>query len=168
VGAARRKRETGNRETRPDEAGLERSLGDRSGRESERDIVLMKPGNSGGGKVPCFRYAFEEGEGREIGVSLTTPEKLGSLQKKLYDKAKAEPAYRFYMLYDKIYRSDILAHAYALCREDDGAPGVDGKRFEDIEAQGVERWLADLGRDLAAKTYHPEAVRRVLIPDPLP
>ncbi|RBP08672.1 hypothetical protein DFR50_12459 [Roseiarcus fermentans] len=75
-------------------------------------------------------------------MSLETPEKIRSLQRKLYCKAKAEPAYRFYMLYDKIYRIDILAHAYALCRENDGAPGVDGVRFATIEAQSVEGRLS--------------------------
>ena len=109
---------------------------------------------------------FEEGEDRRIGVSLETPDKIRNLQRKLYCKAKAEPAYRFYMLYDKMYRADILAHAYALCRENDGAPGVDKVTFSMIEAQGVGRWLAALGQDLAAKTYRPEAVRRVMIPKP--
>ena len=142
------------------------ALGRRLERESERDIVPLKPGNSGGGKVPCFRCAFEEGEDRRIGVSLETPEKIRNLQRKLYCKAKAEPACRFYMLYDKIYRIDILSHAYALCRENDGAPGVDGVTFAMIEAQGVEGWLAALGRDLAEKTYRPQAVRRVMIPKP--
>ena len=99
-------------------------------------------------------------------MSLETPEKIRNLQRKLYCKAKAEPACRFYMLYDKIYRIDILSHAYALCRENDGAPGVDGVTFAMIEAQGVEGRLAALGRDLAEKTYRPQAVRRVMIPKP--
>jgi RNA-directed DNA polymerase len=73
----------------------------------------------------------------EIGVSLTTPEKIRQLQKKLYVKAKAEPAFRFYQLYDKMYREDILAHAYALARQNGGAPGVDGISIEDIEVQGL-------------------------------
>jgi hypothetical protein len=144
VGAARRKRETGNRgdPLEPGVAAPNVALGRRLERESERDIVPLKPGNSGGGKVPCFRCAFEEGEDRRIGVSLETPEKIRNLQRKLYCKAKAEPACRFSMLYDKIYRIDILSHAYALCRENDGAPGVDGVTFAMIEAQGVEGWLA--------------------------
>ena len=93
-------------------------------------------------------------------------EKISSLQRKLYGKAKAEPAYRFYLLYDKIYRSDILEHAYALARHNDGAPGVDGMTFETIEASGLEGWLAALREDLVSKTYRPQPVRRVMIPKP--
>jgi RNA-directed DNA polymerase len=99
-------------------------------------------------------------------MSLTTPDKISSLQRKLYGKAKAEPAYRFYLLYDKIYRPDILEHAYALARENDGAPGVDGVTFESIEAAGSQAWLAALGEDLASRTYRPLPVRRVTIPKP--
>lgn len=99
-------------------------------------------------------------------MSLTTPDKIRSLQRKLYGKAKAEPAYRFYRLYDKIYRPDILAHAYALARYNDGAPGVDGTTFETIEAAGLEEWLAALREDLASRTYRPMPVRRVMLPKP--
>jgi RNA-directed DNA polymerase len=99
-------------------------------------------------------------------VSLETPEKIRSLQTKLYAKAKAEPAYRFYLVYDKVYRDDILAHAYRLARSNGGAPGVDGVRFEDIEASGVEEWLAGLRKELRAETYKPQPVRRVMIPKP--
>jgi len=77
-------------------------------------------------------------------VSLTTPEKLQRFQEALYVKAKQEPTYRFYCLYDKVYREDILAHAYACCRHHGGAPGVDGQTFADIETYGVGRWLAEL------------------------
>src|ERR1700691_5647492 len=99
-------------------------------------------------------------------MSLATPDKISSLQRKLYGKAKAEPAYRFYRLYDKILRPDILEHAYALARENDGASGVDGMTFETIEAMGPEGWLAALREDLASKTYRPMPVRRVMIPKP--
>src|SRR4051794_37997457 len=75
-------------------------------------------------------------------MSLETPEKIRSLQRKLYGKAKAEPAFRFYILYDKICREDVLGHAYALARANAGAPGVDGVAFAQIEASGVETWLA--------------------------
>jgi RNA-directed DNA polymerase len=99
-------------------------------------------------------------------MSLETPEKIRSLQRKLYCKAKAEPAFRFYVLYDKICREDVLGHAYALARANAGAPGVDGVTFAQIEASGVEAWLAGLREDLVAKAYRPDAVRRVMIPKP--
>ena len=99
-------------------------------------------------------------------MSLETPEKIRSLQRKLYSKAKAEPAFRFYLLYDKICREDILSHAYARARENAGAPGVDGVTFEQIETAGVEAWLAGLREDLVSKTYRSDPVRRVMIPKP--
>jgi RNA-directed DNA polymerase len=99
-------------------------------------------------------------------MSLETPEKIRTLQRKLYCKAKAEPAFRFYLLYDKICREDILRHAYALARANAGAPGVDGVTFDQIEASGVEAWLAGLRGELVSKTYRPEPVRRVMIPKP--
>src|SRR3981189_1773398 len=82
----------------------------------------------------------------------------------LHAKAKAEAGYRFYALYDKISRDDILAHAYAQCRSNKGAPGIDGQDFADIEAYGVERWLAELALALRQETYRPEPIRRVFIP----
>ena len=97
-------------------------------------------------------------------MSLVTPEKIRSLQRKLYVKAKAEPEFRFYVVYDKIYRADILLHAYRLARANAGAPGVDGMTFDKIEARGLEAWLASLREDLVAKTYRPDPVRRVMIP----
>src|SRR5436190_2823195 len=99
-------------------------------------------------------------------MSLATPEKIRSLQRKLYRKAKAEPAFRFYVLYDKICREDILRHAYGLARANAGAPGVDGVSFAQIEERGLEAWLAGLREDLVSRTYRPEPVRRVLIPKP--
>jgi RNA-directed DNA polymerase len=99
-------------------------------------------------------------------MSLATPEKIRTLQRKLYRKAKAEPAFRFYLLYDKIYREDILRHAYAVARANAGAPGVDGVSFARIEASGVEAWLAGLREELVSKTYRPDPVRRVMIPKP--
>src|SRR5918998_705328 len=99
-------------------------------------------------------------------MSLATPERIRILQRKLYLKAKAEPAFRFYLLYDKVHRADILRHAYALARANEGAPGVDGLTFATIEVEGLEAWLAGLREDLIAKTYRPEPVRRVMIPKP--
>jgi len=99
-------------------------------------------------------------------MSLATPSKIRELQIKLYRKAKNEPGYRFYMLYDKIYRDDILAHAYALARANKGAPGVDGQTFERIESAGLGEWLTGIRQELRNKTYQPQPVRRVMIPKP--
>jgi RNA-directed DNA polymerase len=77
-------------------------------------------------------------------MSLETPEKIRTLQRKLYRKAKAEPAFRFYVLYDKVCREDILLYAFTLARANAGAPGVDGMTFRQIEALGVEAWLTGL------------------------
>src|SRR5918995_5881990 len=99
-------------------------------------------------------------------MSLATPEKIRSLQRKLYRKAKAEPAFRFYLLYDKIHREVILHHAYALACANAGAPGVDGETFAVIAAAGKEAWLAGLRQELITKTYRPAPVRRVMIPKP--
>jgi RNA-directed DNA polymerase len=99
-------------------------------------------------------------------MSLQTPEKIRTLQRKLYCKAKTEPAFRFYLLYDKICREDILRHAYALTRANAGAPGVDGVTFAQIETDGLERWLSGLREELVSKTYRAAAVRRVTIPKP--
>jgi RNA-directed DNA polymerase len=82
----------------------------------------------------------------------------------LHAKAKTEAGYRFYALYDKIYREDILAHAYAQCRSNKGAPGVDGQDFPDVEAYGAQRWLGELAIALKEETYRPEPIRRVFIP----
>jgi RNA-directed DNA polymerase len=99
-------------------------------------------------------------------MSLQTPDKIRNLQRKLYLKAKAEPDFRFYLLYDKIYREDILRHAYDLMRANNGAPGVDRVTFAMIEAAGLEEWLCGIRKDLIEKTYRPAPVRRVMIPKP--
>jgi RNA-directed DNA polymerase len=101
-----------------------------------------------------------------LALSLATPTAIRSLQRKLYRKAKAEPGFRFYLLYDKIYREDILRHAYALACANAGAPGVDGVTFAAIEASGLKEWLTGLREELISKTYRPDPVRRVLIPKP--
>jgi group II intron reverse transcriptase/maturase len=95
--------------------------------------------------------------------NLSTPKSVQKLQTALHAKAKVEAGFRFYALYDKIYREDILAHAYAQCRANKGAPGVDGQDFADIEAYGVERWLGELALALREETYRPDSIRRVFI-----
>jgi len=90
--------------------------------------------------------------GRRLAMSLVTPDKIRNLQRKLYCKAKAEPSFRFYALYDKICREDILRHAYRLARANAGAAGVDGVSFKQIEEQGLEAWLAGLREELVSKT----------------
>ena len=96
--------------------------------------------------------------------NLATPKSVQKLQMALHAKAKAEPSFRFYALYDKISREDVLAHAYAQCRSNKGAAGVDGQDFADIEAYGVERWLGELALALREKSYRPDPIRRVFIP----
>ena len=98
--------------------------------------------------------------------NLATPASVQKLQTALHAKAKTEAGYRFYALYDKIYREDILAHAYAQCRSNKGAPGVDGQDFSDVEAYGVQRWLGELAKALKEETYRPDPIRRVFIPKP--
>jgi RNA-directed DNA polymerase len=99
-------------------------------------------------------------------MNLETPEKIRNLQKKLYLKAKAEPDFRFYLLYDKVWREDILEYAYKVARANAGAPGVDGVTFAQIELAGLEEWLAGIRESLCARSYRPDPVRRVMIPKP--
>ncbi len=99
-------------------------------------------------------------------MRLPTPEKVQKLQRTLHAKAKESPQQRFHALYDKVYRRDVLAFAYRLCRLNDGAPGADGRTFAEIESSGLEGWLGELAEEIRKKTYRPEAVRRVHIPKP--
>jgi len=96
--------------------------------------------------------------------NLSTPKSVQELQMALHAKAKAEAGYRFYALYDKISREDVLARAYAQCRSNKGAPGIDGQDFADVDAYGVERWLGELALALKHETYRPNPIRRVFIP----
>jgi len=132
--------------------------------ESERPVVPSKAGNAAGGKGPQFQANGRSGDSREIGVSLLPPAKVGKLQETLHAKAKSAPGYRFYALYDKVYRADVLGYAYECCRHNDGAPGVDNQTFADVESCGVLKWLGELAEELKKKTYRPQAVRRVWIP----
>lgn len=98
--------------------------------------------------------------------NLSTPKSVQKLQRALHAKAKTEPSYRFYALYDKLYREDILAQAYAQCRSNRGAPGVDGQDFAEVEAYGVQKWLGELALELREGVYQPAPIRRVFIPKP--
>jgi RNA-directed DNA polymerase len=99
-------------------------------------------------------------------MSLATPESVQKLQAALHDKAKKSASCRFYALYDKVYRKDVLTFAYARCKANGGASGVDGQTFEVIDSYGVERWLDELMQELKSRTYRPLPVRRVYIPKP--
>lgn len=101
-----------------------------------------------------------------IGDKPINADKVQQLQAALHAKAKESPDFRFYALYDKVYRPDVLRAAYRQCRQNDGAPGVDRQTFGEIEEYGVERWLGELAEELRTKTYRPQAVRRVFIPKP--
>jgi hypothetical protein len=132
--------------------------------ETEGFVVPRKPANAGGGKGPQFKTNARRSEGPWGLGNLSTPKSVQKLQTALHAKAKAEAGYRFYALYDKISREDILAHAYAQCRSNKGAPGVDGQDFADIEAYGLQRWLGELALALRQETYRPDPIRRVYIP----
>jgi RNA-directed DNA polymerase len=99
-------------------------------------------------------------------LSLPTLPSVEKLQQALHTKAKVSPSFRFYALYDKVYRADVLWTAWRRCRINDGAPGVDGQSFEDVETYGVERWLDELTAELRTQSYVPQPVRRVYIPKP--
>ena len=109
------------------------------------------------------RQTQDVGKDRRLG-NLSTPGSVRTLQRALNAKAKAEPGFRFYALYDKLYREDLLAHAYAQCRANKGAPGVDGQDFADVEAYGRERWLGELALALKEERYRPDPIKRVFIP----
>ena len=99
-------------------------------------------------------------------MSLEPPISVQKLRTALQAKAKGSPGYRFYLLYDKVHRKDVLEYAYRRCKANQGAPGIDGQEFADVEAYGTERWLDELADTLRRKEYRASAVRRVWIPKP--
>jgi hypothetical protein len=133
---------------------------------ADGSVVPMKPGNAGGGKGPWLKAAQHVARDGRLAMSLATPANVQKLQTALRGKAKEASDYRFYSLYDKVHRKDILEFAYRRCRLNDGAAGVDGQTFADIEAQGVRDWLDALAQELESRTYRPQPVRRVWIPKP--
>src|SRR5262249_43414817 len=118
------------------------------------------------GRGLSSRSTSEAATARRLAMSLAPPATVEKLQAALHAKAKRAPTYRFYALYDKLYRPDVLAFAYARCRVNGGAAGVDDQTFADIEAYGLEKWLGELAEELRQKTYQPQPVRRVWIPKP--
>src|SRR5207249_7816661 len=120
-------------------------------RVAERLVRATKPGNAGGAKKPQFRDDDQRRKSPEIGMSLTTPESVWNLQQSLQAKAKANPALRFYRLYDKIYRRYVLAFVWQRCRFNGGCAGVDGQTFEQIESAGLRAWLDQLTEGLKGK-----------------
>src|SRR5580693_7585325 len=118
----------------------------------------------GEGRDLSWKSTQEVTKTEGLAMSLTTPESVQKLQAALHDKAKKSPDFRFYALYDKVYRKDVLTFAYECCKANGGAAGVDGQTFEDIEAYGAERWMDELTQELKGRTYQPLPVRRVYIP----
>src|SRR6201993_3385414 len=120
----------------------------------------------GGGRGLSWKETQEATKTEGLTLSLSTPESVQKLQTALHDKAKEAPNFRFYALYDKVYRKDVLTFAYECCQANGGAAGVDGQTFEDIETYCKERWLDELAQELKKRTYQPLPVRRVYIPKP--
>jgi group II intron reverse transcriptase/maturase len=118
------------------------------------------------GRSLSWKETQEATKTEGLTMSLATPVSVQKLQTALHAKAKESPSFRFYALYDKVYRKDVLAFAYECCNANGGAAGVDGQKFEDIEAYGIERWLDELVQELKSRNYQPLPVRRVYIPKP--
>jgi group II intron reverse transcriptase/maturase len=129
-------------------------------------LASRRQHNFGRGKGQCLHHVSEEGKEKEIAAMLTTPDAIQELQKKLYQKAKQDSEFRFYALYDKVYRRDIMEHAYHRVKANKGVPGIDGMTFAAIEEEGAERYVETITEELRNKTYKPLPVKRVYIPKP--
>jgi len=130
---------------------------------AERFVLPLRPGNSGGGRDLSSRQTQQVVRDLEIGQPINS-ENCSETAEGVARESEGRAGYRFYALYDKISREDILAHAYAQCRSNKGAPGVDGQDFADIDAYGVGRWLGELALALREENYRPDPIRRVFIP----
>src|SRR6201998_946395 len=120
----------------------------------------------GEGRGLSWKQTQEVTKTEGLVMSLATPESVQKLQAALHDKAKKSPDFRFYAMYYKVYRPDVLTFAYQCSKANGGTAGVDDQTFEDIEAYGAERWLDELTQELKSRTYRPLPVRRVFIPKP--
>lgn len=128
-------------------------------------VVVIKLGNAGGAKAPCSDANVQSRKSPGIGASLATPlDSVRTLQSRLRAKAKSEAAYRFYSLWDKVCRDDVLPEAYRRCRANRGAPGVDGETFANIEEHGLGPWLQRLRQELGTRQYRCAPLLRVWIP----
>lgn len=128
-------------------------------------VVVTKLGNAGGAKAPCSDANVQSGKSPGIGASLSTPlDSVRTLQSTLRAKAKSEAAVKFYSLWDKVCREDVLYEAYRRCRANRGAPGVDGESFRAIETDGLANWLQRLRQELRTKQYRCAPLLRVWIP----
>ena len=131
---------------------------------AERFAVLLKPGNAGGRKGPQFKTDATSGEGFGDWATYQLRKPFRNCRRRYTRKRRQKPTIASIALYDKISREDILIHAFAQCRSNKGAPGIDGQDFADVETYGVERWLGELALALRQETYRPDPIRRVFIP----
>ena len=151
------RRNTGDPSSWGGKAPTQAPRGDEAVRAGVGEVHSSKePSNERGAKGPQFQGNVTSGKRAEIGISLPPQIKLWELQEAMHAKAKGNPSYRFYALYDKIYRADVLAEAWRRSRANGGASGVDGVEFEQIEREGVEQWLGQLGQELKERGMSPE------------
>ena len=131
---------------------------------AERFAVPLKPGNAGGGKGPQFKTDATSGEGFGDWATYQLRKLFRNCRRRCTRKRRQKPAIASTRCTTRSAVTDILAHAFAQCRSNKGAPGVDGQDFADIEAYGVERWLGELALALREESYQPDPIRRVFIP----
>ena len=149
-------------ESRPSYKGTKGKV---AGRVADEAVVPEKSWKHDGGKGLCWSQASKETKERVL-RELPSTEWLREFQRKLHEKAKAEPKFRFYSLYDKTHRMDVLAEAYRKAKANGGTGGVDGETFEDVEKRGLSVYLAELQLEMKERRYVPKPVKRVYIPKP--